>query len=79
MKTMQTLSVNLLVLGIFLAAVWYFNPQIPELHFGSAVYKVAQPPLWSLAATLGGGLLLLIISSVALGAKKISDEDKTVE
>jgi|GEM_PF-3708071 len=70
MKTLQTIGVNLLVLGAFLLAILYFYPQIPELNFGSYVYKVAPPPLWALAVTLGGGLMLLILGLVGAATEK---------
>jgi len=75
MKSLQSFGVMLLVLGLFLGAVWVFHDSIPSFNFGPATVLVARPPIWSLAGALGGGLVLLIIGSigVALGKSRRSD------
>lgn len=79
MKSLQTLGVNLLVLGIFLTAILFFNDRIPEMNFGSYTMKIGAPPLWALGVTLGGGVMLLILGLVGAAVNKSNDGDKPVE
>jgi hypothetical protein len=75
-KSLQSLGVLLLVLGLFLGAAWYFHDSIPTFSFGPATVLVAKPPLWSLAGSLGGGLLLLIIGSIGDALEKSRKSDR---
>lgn len=73
-KNLQSLGVMLLVL--FLGAAWYFHDSIPTFSFGPATVLVARPPLWSLAGSFGGGLVLLIIGSIGVALEKSRKSDR---
>lgn len=73
MKSLQSLGV---LLGLFLGAVWTFHDAIPTFSFGPGALLGAKPPLWSLAGSFGGGLVLLMIGSIGVALEKSRRSDR---
>lgn len=74
-KNLQSFGVLILVLGLFLAGVWYFYDSIPEIQMGNATLVVMEPPMWSIYATVGGGIALLILGLVGAAADKSQKQE----
>lgn len=69
-KSMQSFGVLMLVTGLFLGAMFYFHASIPEFDIGSYIIRVSQPPVWTLIASFGGGLVLLIFGLAGAAVDK---------
>src|SRR5262249_24621573 len=74
-KSLQSFGVLLLVLGLFLVAVAYFHSSIPDFHYGNYTFTVAVPPMWAIAGSIGGGVVLLIVGLVGAGVDKASKQE----
>jgi hypothetical protein len=75
-KNLQSFGVLLLVLGLFLGGILYFHDMIPEFRSGNMTIQVMEPPMWSIAASVGIGVVLLIAGSVGAAVDKQEKEEK---
>lgn len=75
-KSLQSLGVMLLVLGLFLGGILFFHDSIPEIRSGNVIVEVMEPPMWSVAGSVGVGVVLLIAGLVGAAVDKQDKQEK---
>lgn len=74
-KSLQSFGVLLLVLGLFLGGILVFHDQIPEFQSGRYTVEIMVPPMWSIAGSVGAGVVLLIAGLVGAAVDKQNKQE----